>query len=273
MAAVQRAIWYIESHSSEELSLSDVANAAGISAFHLARLFRAATGWPVARYIRVRRLSQAAAELAAGAPDILPVALSSGYGSHEAFTRAFRDAFGLPPEDVRKRGCLDGLAILAPMRVMEEPAAQAPVLRTEVIGPLLLTGIEASYVASGTAGIPSQWQRLNAEQSLDRCRYTYGVCSATDGEGRMDYLAGYEVEHFGQAPPGYRRLRLARQRYLVARHEGHIGSIPRTWHALLSDWLPAAGYTPVDAPDFERYDAAFDARTGNGGVDICVPVE
>jgi AraC family transcriptional regulator len=60
MAAVQRAIWYMESHSSEELSLSDVANAAGISAFHLARLFRAATGWPVARYIRVRRLSQAA---------------------------------------------------------------------------------------------------------------------------------------------------------------------------------------------------------------------
>jgi hypothetical protein len=39
---------------------------------------------------RVRRLSQAAAELAAGAPDILPLALASGYGSHEAFTRLSR---------------------------------------------------------------------------------------------------------------------------------------------------------------------------------------
>ncbi|MGF6494981.1 AraC family transcriptional regulator [Luteibacter sp. 621] len=273
MPAVQRAVWYIESHSSEELSLGEVADAAGVSAFHLARLFRAATGWSVARYIRVRRLSQAAAELAAGAPEILPIALSSGYGSHEAFTRAFRDTFGLPPEDVRKRGHLDGLALLAPVRVMEEPVGPAPVLRTEEIGPLLLTGIEASYLSSDTAGIPSQWQRLHAEQALGKCRYTYGVCSATDGEGRLDYLAGYEVDHFGQAPTGYRRLRLPRQRYLVARHEGHIGSIPRTWHALLSDWLPAAGYTPVDAPDFERYDAAFDPTTGYGGVDICVPVE
>lgn len=273
MAVVQRAVWFIESHSGEELSLGDVAGAAGVSAFHLARLFRAATGWSVARYIRVRRLSQAAAELAAGAPEILPLALSSGYNSHEAFTRAFRDAFGLPPEDVRKRGHLDGLAILAPMRVMEEPVAQQPVLRTEIIGPLLLTGIEASYLSSDSAGIPSQWQRLHTEQSLGVERTTYGVCSATDSEGRFDYLAGYEVEHFGQAPSGYRRLRLPRQRYLVGRHEGHIGSIPQTWRALLGEWLPAAGFTPVDAPDFERYDAMFNPDTGYGGVDICIPVE
>lgn len=273
MPVVQRAVWYIETHSSEELSLGDVASAAGVSPFHLARLFRAATGWSVARYIRHRRLSEAAAELAAGAPDILPLALSSGYGSHEAFTRAFRDAFGLPPEDVRKRGHIDGLATLGPMRVMEEPVCQSPVLRTEVIGPLLLAGIEASYLADDSAGIPSQWQRLHNEQSLDTRPYTYGVCSATDSEGRFDYLAGYEVDHFGQAPQGYRRLRLARQRYLVVRHEGHIGSIPKTWRALLSEWLPAGGFTPIDAPEFERYDAAFDPDTGYGGVDICVPVE
>lgn len=273
MAAVQRAVWYIESHSGDELSLGDVADAAGVSAFHLARLFRAATGWSVARYIRVRRLSQAAADLAAGAPNILTVALSSGYGSHEAFTRAFRDAFGLPPEDVRKRGHVEGLATLAPMRVMEEPVGPAPMLRTEEIGPLLLTGIDASYLSSDTAGIPSQWQRLHTEQSLGTCQYTYGVCRTTDDEGRLDYLAGYEVDNVGQAPRGYRRLRLPRQRYVVARHAGHIGSIPRTWRALLSNWLPDAGFVPIDAPDFERYDAAFNPATGYGGVDICIPVE
>jgi AraC family transcriptional regulator len=121
MPAVQRAVWFIESHSSEELSLDDVAAAADISPFHLARIFRAATGWSVACYIRVHRFSQAAVELAAGTPDILPLALASGYGSHEAFTLAFRDAFGLAPGEVRKRGHRDGLALLAPVRVMEEP--------------------------------------------------------------------------------------------------------------------------------------------------------
>lgn len=156
MPVVQRAVWYIETHSSEELSLGDVAAASGVSAFHLARLFRAATGWSVVGYIRVRGLSQAAAELAAGAPESLPLAISSGYGSHEAFTCALRDIFGLPSEDVRKRVSLEGLAVLASVRVIEEPVCQAPSLRAELIGPLLLAGIEASYLAGDTAGIPSQ---------------------------------------------------------------------------------------------------------------------
>ncbi len=273
MTAVQRAVWYIESHSNEDLILADIARAAGTSPFHLARLFRAATGWSVVRYLRMRRLSKAAAELAEGAAEILPVALASGYGSHEAFTRAFRDAFGLAPEAVRQCGHLDGVATLAPLRVIEEAAGPPPDLRIETLGPLLLTGVGASYLAEDTAGIPSQWQRLYAEQPAAKTKpQAFGVFHSADDEGRLDYLAGYAVEHFGQAPRGYPRLRLARQRYAVVRHEGHVGSIPRTWHALLGEWLPAAGFEPVDAPDFERYDASFDPATGNGGVDICVPV-
>lgn len=273
MAVVQRAVWYIESHSSEALTLGDIARAAGASPFHLARLFRMATGWSVVRYLRMRRLSRAAAELAQGATEILPLALASGYGSHEAFTRAFRDAFGLPPEAVRQRGHLQGVATLAPLRVIEEPAAPPPTWRIETLGPLLLTGIGASYLAEDTAGIPSQWQRLYAEQPEAKAkRQAFGVFHGSDGEGELGYLAGYAVEHFGQAPQGCQRLRLARQRYAVVRHEGHIGSIPRTWYAFLGEWLPAAGLIPIDAPEFERYDASFDPATGNGGVDICVPV-
>jgi AraC family transcriptional regulator len=47
------------------------------------------------RYVRGRRLTEAAKVLSDGAPDILTVALDAGYGSHEAFTRAFRDQFGV----------------------------------------------------------------------------------------------------------------------------------------------------------------------------------
>ena len=55
------------------------------------------------RYARARRLTEAARVLAKGAPDILNVALEADYGSHEAFTRAFRDHFGMTPEAVRTR--------------------------------------------------------------------------------------------------------------------------------------------------------------------------
>jgi AraC family transcriptional regulator len=101
MNPVEKALWYIESHFADEISLDDVARVAGVSRFHLVRAFQAATGRPVMRHVRGRRLTEAARVLADGAPDILAVALDAGYGSHEAFTRGFRDQFGLPPEAVR----------------------------------------------------------------------------------------------------------------------------------------------------------------------------
>ena len=67
----QKALWFIESHLAEALSLDEVAGIAGVSRFHLVRAFAAATGLPVMRYVRARRLTEAARALAGGAPDIL----------------------------------------------------------------------------------------------------------------------------------------------------------------------------------------------------------
>src|SRR5262245_23133336 len=103
---VERALWFIENRFEGELSADDVARAAGVSRFHLSRLFALVIGRSMTGYARGRRLSEAARALAGGAPDILAVALSAGYGSHEAFTRAFREHFGVTPESVRAQGCL-----------------------------------------------------------------------------------------------------------------------------------------------------------------------
>src|SRR5476649_1989487 len=94
----------------------------------MARYFGLATGRPIMRYVRGRRLAEAARALATGAPDILAVALDAGYGSHEAFTRAFRDQFALTPEAVRAQRHLDNLELMEPIRMDETPIAnlQAP---------------------------------------------------------------------------------------------------------------------------------------------------
>ncbi len=78
----------------------------GSSGF-IVRAFAGMVGQPVLAYARGRRLSEAAHLIAGGAPDILQVALAIGYGSHEAFTRAFRDQFGLTPEEARAKRSLD----------------------------------------------------------------------------------------------------------------------------------------------------------------------
>ena len=100
MNPAQRALWFIEGHLGQPLTLDKIASVAGVSRYHMVRSFAAATGFSVMRYVRARRLSEAARELARGASDILKLALDADYGSHEAFTRAFRDHFGIDRKSV-----------------------------------------------------------------------------------------------------------------------------------------------------------------------------
>lgn len=64
MNPAQRALWYIESHLAEPMTLDEIAAIGGVSRFHMVRAFAAATGYPVMRYVRARRLSEAARSLA-----------------------------------------------------------------------------------------------------------------------------------------------------------------------------------------------------------------
>ena len=125
MNPAQKALWFIESHLAGALTLDEIAGVAGVSRFHMVRAFAAATGLSVMRYVRARRLSEAARALAAGAPDILTLALDADYGSHEAFTRAFRDHFGMTPEAVRAAMCLDHLALQEPIPMDFNPNRQS----------------------------------------------------------------------------------------------------------------------------------------------------
>src|SRR5580704_14388674 len=121
MNPVQKALWYVESHLLEPIALEEVATHSGVSAYHLTRAFDAVTGHSLMRYVRARRLSEAARQLCNGAPDILTVALDAGYGSHEAFTRAFRYQFGLTPERVRGEGSLAKLSLMEPIVMDSTP--------------------------------------------------------------------------------------------------------------------------------------------------------
>src|SRR5215471_21383076 len=117
MNPAQKALWYVEGHLSDELTLDEIASVGGVSRFHMVRAFGEATGMSVMRYVRARRLTKAARALARGAPDILTLALDADYGSHEAFTRAFRDHFGVTPETVRGLARTDHLKLQEPIQM------------------------------------------------------------------------------------------------------------------------------------------------------------
>ena len=75
----------------------------GDPAFHLARLFRQATGHSLHGYRTELRLRSALDHLASSSCDLVTLALSLGYSSHSHFTRVFRHAFGVTPSSVRGR--------------------------------------------------------------------------------------------------------------------------------------------------------------------------
>ncbi|MFM0292448.1 MULTISPECIES: AraC family transcriptional regulator [Paraburkholderia] len=276
MNPVGKALWFIESHFARELSLEDIADCGCVSRFHLARAFEAATGFSVMRYVRGRRLSESARRLASGAPDILAVAIEAGYGSHEAFTRAFREQFGLTPDALRARGHLDNLALVEPIKMDETLLAHLEPPRFEDGKALLVAGLSERYTCETSAAIPSQWQRFN--QYFGKVpgqigNVAYGVCYNADDAGNIDYLCGVEVGDFSALPRELSRLRIPPQRYAVFSHREHVSAIRRTWNTIWNQWLPASGHVPADAPNFERYDEKFDPVSGMGGLEIWLPLK
>jgi len=276
MNAAQKALWYIESHLARPLTLDEISAMAGISRFHMVRAFAAATGFSVMRYVRARRLTEAARTLAAGAPDILQVALDADYGSHEAFTRAFRDHFGVTPEMVRATTCLATLMLQEPI-LMESTAFDtiAPP-RFETGKAMLVAGIGDRFNHDNGAGIPGLWQRFHQYVQSFPGRIgpvAYGVCCNGDDAGNFDYIAGVEVADFSDLPREFSRVRIPEQRYAVFSHTDHISTIRRTISSIWNHWLPSSGHKLADAPSFERYDDKFDPVSGNGGLEIWVPIE
>jgi AraC family transcriptional regulator len=276
MNPAQKALWFIESHLAEALTLDDIAAIGEVSRFHMVRAFAAATGLSVMRYVRARRLSEAARALANGAPDILALALEADYGSHEAFTRAFRDHFGVTPEAVRGLRRLDNLRLQEPILMDSTRTDNLQTPRFETGRPLLVAGIGERYNFENNGGIPGQWHRFHQEVANFPGRIgpvAYGVCCNGDDAGNFDYVAGVEVADFSGLPREFARVRIPAAKYAVFTHSDHISTIRRTVNTIWNHWLPASGLKVADAPNFERYDANFDSLTGNGGLEIWVPVK
>jgi AraC family transcriptional regulator len=184
------------------------------------------------------------------------VALDSGYGSHEAFTRAFRDQFGLTPEMLRSRGNLDNIELMEPIKMDETLLTNLEPPRFESLKTLLIAGLGERYNSETSANIPAQWQRFTPHLGHipgQVGRTAYGVLCNGDDAGNTEYICGVEVSDFSRVPAELSRLRIPEQRYVVFTHRDHIATIRRTWFTIWNKWLPASGHQVAEGPEFERY--------------------
>ncbi|MGD9722237.1 MAG: helix-turn-helix domain-containing protein [Pirellulales bacterium] len=276
MDPVRKALWFVESHWRDPLSLDAIARQCKVSPYHLTRAFAATLGMSLMRYVRGRRLSAAARQLIDGADDILAVALDAGYSSHEAFTRAFRDQFGLTPEQVRAQGADANIPFVEAIAMTTTTVPDIAPPRFETHPPLLLAGLVEHHECQTPQSIPNQWQKFvpylgNVPAQVGQI--AYGVTFNFDGDSNFDYLCGMEVKRTDDLPREFRLLQLPAQKYAVFVHAGHVAGVRGTYSAIWSKWFPQSGHQPVEAPLFERYGAEFNGVTGLGGFEIWIPVQ
>jgi AraC-like DNA-binding protein len=100
-AAVARVQRYILEHLDEEITLRDLADAAHYSKYHISRIFKALTHRTPLEYVRALRLTRAAEALRNTGGAVIDAAMTSGFDSHDGFTRAFARQFGLTPSRYR----------------------------------------------------------------------------------------------------------------------------------------------------------------------------
>nr|WP_073055645.1 helix-turn-helix domain-containing protein [Kaistia soli] len=278
MDTVRKTLWYIESHLEQPVTLDELAAIAGISRFHLSRSFAQAIGRSVTAHLRGRRLSEAARQLVDGAPDILSVALDAGYGSHEAFSRAFRDQFGRTPDDVRAGADLTSLKLVEPILMPDTPITAIETPEIRAVDGLLLAGLRRFFTYEDRAGIPLLWQRFGPH--IDNIPGqikgdAYGVCLKADGDPTdgFDYLAAVPMRSLNDLPDSLVGVRIPPLTFAVFQHQGHVSNIGATC-AAAGEWLASERRMKpgVAVMMVEYYPPQFDPRTGLGGCEVWVPV-
>jgi AraC family transcriptional regulator len=95
-------IAYIRDHSSEDLTLEVLAQQAGFSPFHFARLFRQTTGETPHQCVRRERLARAQHLLKSTGMSLAQVAVETGFADQSYFSRVFKQALRVTPAAYRR---------------------------------------------------------------------------------------------------------------------------------------------------------------------------
>jgi len=100
--SIQKTLDIIEGRIGDEIQIEELADAAALSQFYYQRLFARLVKKPVREYVKLRRLARASEALRNSNDKILDIAIEYGFGSHETFSRAFKDAYGMTPTQYRE---------------------------------------------------------------------------------------------------------------------------------------------------------------------------
>ena len=251
---LERVFLWLADHLDDTPDLTRLAEVACLSPYHFHRVYRAMQGETAADTVRRLRLHRAAVELITGELPIPRVARRAGYGSQEAFTRAFKAAYGVPPARYR--------ASFVPPRTAHrlEDAMEATTTYEATIRTTPALRVAALAHRGEYQSVGSTFERLMAlaagQGLLGPDTRTFGIYyddpSATPVSAlRSDACV---VIPDGRTPTGDLHLKEIRGgRYATVLHVGPYAELDRPYRWLYGTWLAQSGEEPADAPTVEAY--------------------
>jgi len=286
ISALNRLVDQVEEDLTADFDVPAVARTLGTTEHHLRRMFSSLAGMPLSEYVRRRRMTVAAAAVVRGDEDLLSIAVRHGYGSAEAFGRAFRAVHGAGPGEVRRDG--------GPLRTqpqlrfrltvegsnrMDVRIADRPGFR--LVGhaarvPLIHQGINP-HIQQHVAALPNEeHQRLKGLGDTEPA----GLLAVSDdldpdrAEGsELTYLHGVAVTPETPIPDDLDTIEVPAGRWAVFRAVGpYPQALTDTWAATATEWFPSNPWRLRPGPEIVAVlDRAADFRTAT--CELWLPVE
>ncbi|MEV4518046.1 AraC family transcriptional regulator [Dactylosporangium sp. NPDC049525] len=277
------AMAHIEQHLDGEIEPADLTKIVVTSEYHLRRLFSSLAGMPLSEYIRRRRMTVAGAEVLAGRDTLLDIAVRYGYGSGEAFARAFRAVHGVGPGEARRVGAALHSQPRMSFRLIVEGSSS---MRYQIVArdgfrivgkmarvPLVHEGVNPAIAAFIRSIGQETLQWIEALSDAE----PGGIISASVNlaEGRaegteLDYYHG--VATTGAAPADLDSLDVAAGAWAVFDSSGAFPqALQYLWRDVFTEWFPSNPYQSRPGPELLRVQLSPDATQAEA--QLWIPVE
>lgn len=263
ISALNRLADLVEVDPAAEIDVAALARELGSTEYHLRRMFSSLAGMPLSDYVRRRRMTLAAADVVGGRDDLLSIAVRHGYGSAEAFGRAFRAVHGIGPGEARRTGgplraqsrlrfrlTVEGSTSMT-TRITERPAFRLVGHAARV--PLIHTGVNP-HIQRHLASIPTtEHARLKALADTEPAGML-AVCDDLDAdraEGtELTYLHGVALTAQTVVPAGLDVIEVPAGHWAVFTADGpHPETLQRVWGETASEWFPSNPWRSRPGPE------------------------
>jgi len=272
---VARVVAAIVSNPAAAHSLDELATIAHFSPFHFHRIYRGITGETVAATVRRVRLARAAQLLAAGVETVTQVAMTVGYDSPQAFSRAFREFAGMAPRAFQQQRGFAGLGLPSLPRAAGATPARELAVEVVVRAP---QRVHALVHRGPASTIPHTWWRLMQIAGEWPVRGCIGVATGDGDEGTespdrgFTYHAAVVLEGEPPRSSDFVPIEVAGGRYAQHTLTGPYTQINAAISALYAAWLPQSGFEPDDRPVLEVYHSPFDTPPQDLRTDLLIPI-